>query len=185
MNVDLRPTREEAEDAVRTLIRWAGDDPNRESLIETPARVVRSYEEFFRGYQPYDDGVISKTFENDAYHDVIILRDIDFVSYCEHHLLPVIGKVHIAYIPDGKVIGISKLARIVELFAKRLQLQERLTAQIANYLDHNLNPRAVAVMVEAAHHCMVIRGVNKLNATLRTTHYCGEFTDRTKRAGLF
>ena len=150
-----RPTRQEAEEAVRTLIRWAGDNPEREGLLGTPDRVVRSYLEFFAGYEEDPSEILKRTFEEvEGYDEVVVLRDIRVESYCEHHMVPIIGKVHIGYLPDKRVVGISKLARVVDAFAKRLQIQEKLTAQIANTLQEVLQPRGVAVVIEAAHQCM-------------------------------
>ena len=150
-----RPSREEAEDAVRTLIRWSGDDPDREGLLGTPDRVVRSYEEFFAGYDQDPRDMLQRTFEEvEGYDEVVALRDIRLESHCEHHMVPIIGKVHVGYLPDKRVVGISKLARVVDAFAHRLQIQEKLTAQIANTLQEVLQPRGVAVVIEAAHQCM-------------------------------
>src|SRR6186997_2219780 len=157
-----RPTRVTAENAVRTLIQWAGDDPDREGLRGTPARVVRAYEEWFAGYFEDPREYLQRTFEEVAgYDEIVLLRDIRFESHCEHHVAPIIGKVHVAYLPDKRVVGISKLARLVEVFAKRLQIQEKMTAQIANTLDEVLQPKGVAVVIEAAHQCMTTRGVHK------------------------
>jgi GTP cyclohydrolase I len=157
-----RPSREEALDAVRTLIRWAGDDPEREGLLGTPDRVVRSYAEFFSGYDEDPVALLQRTFEEmDGYDEIVMLKDIRFESHCEHHIAPIIGKVHIAYLPNNRVVGISKLARLVEVYAKRLQIQEKMTAQIANTLDEVLQPKGVAVVIEAAHQCMTTRGVHK------------------------
>src|SRR5215467_514654 len=157
-----RLSREEAEEAVRTLIRWAGDDPEREGLVGTPDRVVRAYEEFFGGYDEDPREMLQRTFEEvEGYDEVVMLRDIRLESHCEHHMVPIIGKVHIGYLPDRRVVGISKLARVVDAYARRLQIQEKLTAQIANTLQEVLQPRGVAVVVEAAHQCMTTRGVHK------------------------
>ena len=173
-----RPTREEAEEAVRTLIRWAGDNPDREGLIGTPDRVVRSYEEFFAGYQDDPAEILKRTFEEvEGYDEVVMLRDIRLESYCEHHMVPIIGRVHIGYLPDKRVVGISKLARVVDAFAKRLQIQEKLTAQIANTLQEVLQPRGVAVVIEAAHQCMTTRGVHKTDVTMVTSRMLGAFRD--------
>ena len=173
-----KPGRAEAEMAVRTLIKWAGDDPDREGLRDTPARVVRSYEEFFNGYGASPKTILQRTFEEtDGYDEIVLLRDIRFESHCEHHMAPIIGKVHIAYLPHHRVVGISKLARLVEIFAKRLQIQEKLTAQIANTIDEVLEPRGVAVVVEAAHQCMTTRGVNKPGALMVTSRMLGAFRD--------
>src|SRR6186997_3192546 len=157
-----RPTRATAENAIRTLIQWAGDDPDREGLRGTPARVVRAYEEWFAGYFEDPREYLQRTFEEVAgYDEIVLLRDIRFESHCEHHIAPIIGKVHIAYLPNNRVVGISKLARLVEVYAKRLQIQEKMTAQIANTLDEVLQPKGVAVVIEAAHQCMTTRGVHK------------------------
>ncbi|MBO6519168.1 MAG: GTP cyclohydrolase I FolE [Rhodospirillales bacterium] len=173
-----RPSREEAEDAVRTLIRWAGDDPEREGLLETPDRVVRSYEEFFSGYDVCPRSYLEKTFEEtEGYDEIVLLKDIRLESHCEHHMVPFIGKVHVAYLPDRRVVGISKLARVVEAFGKRLQIQEKLTAQIANTIDEVLEPRGVAVIVEAVHQCMTMRGVHKPGVSLVTSRMLGAFRD--------
>jgi GTP cyclohydrolase I len=173
-----RPTRQEAEEAVRVLLRWAGDNPNREGLLGTPDRVVRSYEEFFAGYQDDPAEILKRTFEEvDGYDEVVMLRDIRLESYCEHHMVPIIGRVHIGYLPDKRVVGISKLARVVDAFAKRLQIQEKLTAQIANTLQEVLQPRGVAVVIEAAHQCMTTRGVHKSDVDMVTSRMLGAFRD--------
>lgn len=171
-------TREQAEAAVRTLINWAGDDPDREGLIGTPDRVVRAYEEFFAGYDEDPVQMLARTFEEVAgYDEMVLLRGIRLESHCEHHMVPIIGKVHIAYIPDGRVVGISKLARVVDLFAKRLQIQETLTAQIAGAISEVLKPKGVAVIIEAAHQCMTTRGVKKPGVTMVTSQMHGVFRD--------
>jgi GTP cyclohydrolase I len=173
-----RPTREEAEDAVRVLLRWAGDDPQREGLIGTPGRVVRAYEEFFSGYDEDPAALLRRTFEEtDGYDEMVLLRDITFESHCEHHMVPIIGKAHVAYLPDSRVVGISKLARVVEAYAKRLQIQEKMTAQIANAINAELQPRGVAVVVEAAHQCMTTRGVHKPGVSMVTSRMLGAFRD--------
>ncbi len=173
-----RPSREEAEQAVRTLIRWAGDEPTREGLLETPARVVRAYEEFFQGYDVCPRTYLEKTFdETEGYDEIVLLKDIRLESHCEHHMVPFIGRAHVAYLPDRRVVGISKLARVVEAFGKRLQIQEKLTAQIANTIDEVLEPRGVAVVVEAVHHCMTTRGVHKHGVSLVTSRMLGAFRD--------
>lgn len=175
---DTRPSRDEAEDAVRTLLRWAGDDPAREGLIDTPARVVRSYEEFFSGYGVDPQELLKRTFEEtDGYDEMVLLKDIRFESHCEHHMAPIIGKVHIAYLPRTRVIGISKLARLVELYAKRLTIQEKMTSQIANALNDTLQPEGVAVVIEAAHQCMTTRGVHKPGVSMITSRMLGAFRD--------
>src|SRR5665213_992618 len=167
-----RPSRQEAEAAVRTLIRWAGDNPEREGLAGTPDRVVRSYEEFFAGYDEDPREMLRRTFD-----EVVMLRDIRLVSHCEHHMVPIIGKVHIGYLPDKRVVGISKLARVVDAYARRLQIQEKLTAQIANTLQEVLQPRGVAVVIEAAHQCMTTRGVQKSDVAMVTSRMLGAFRD--------
>src|SRR6188474_367088 len=173
-----RPTRQEAEEAVRTLIRWAGDDPKREGLLGTPDRVVRSYEEYFSGYDDDPADVLKRTFEEvEGYDEIVALRDIRLESHCEHHMVPIIGKVHIGYLPDKRVVGISKLARLVDAFAYRLQIQEKLTAQIANTLQEVLQPRGVAVVIEAAHQCMTTRGVHKSDVAMVTSRMLGAFRD--------
>jgi len=169
-----RPTRQEAEEAVRTLIRWAGDNPEREGLLGTPDRVVRSYLEFFAGYEEDPTEILKRTFEEvEGYDEVVVLRDIRVESYCEHHMVPIIGRIHIGYLPDKRVVGISKLARVVDAFAKRLQIQEKLTAQIANTLQEVLQPRGVAVVMEAAHQCMTTRGVHKSGVDMVTNRMLG------------
>jgi GTP cyclohydrolase I len=173
-----RPTREEAEAAVRVLLEWAGDDPSREGLLGTPGRVVRAYEEFFRGYAEDPVELLQRTFaEVEGYDEIVVLKDIGFESHCEHHLAPIIGKAHVAYLPSNRVVGISKLARLVEVYAKRLQIQEKMTAQIANTLDEVLKPRGVAVVIEAAHQCMTTRGVHKPGVTMVTSRMLGAFRD--------
>ncbi|MDE3016654.1 MAG: GTP cyclohydrolase I FolE [Pseudomonadota bacterium] len=171
-----KPTREQAEDAVRTLIRWTGDDPEREGLIDTPKRVVKSYEEFFQGYDTDPAAVLNRTFkEVEGYDEMIVLRDIVFDSYCEHHMVPFTGRAHVAYIPSCKVLGVSKLARLVDAYARRLQVQEKLTAQIAATLHEVLKPRGVAVVIEATHMCMTTRGVHKPGAVMQTSQLLGLF----------
>ncbi len=173
-----RPTREEAEEAVRTLLRWAGDDPAREGLLGTPDRVVRSFEEFFAGYAMDPLALLQRTFEEtDGYDEIVLLRDIRLESYCEHHMVPIIGRAHVAYLPHRRVVGISKLARLVEAYAKRLQIQEKMTAQIANTIQEVLEPRGVAVVIEAAHQCMTTRGVHKPGVTMVTSRMLGAFRD--------
>jgi GTP cyclohydrolase I len=173
-----RPTREEAEDAVRVLLRWAGDDPQREGLIGTPGRVARAYEEFFSGYDEDPAALLRRTFEEtDGYDEMVLLRDITFESHCEHHMVPIIGKAHVGYLPDSRVVGISKLARVVEAYAKRLQIQEKMTAQIANAINAELQPRGVAVVIEAAHQCMTTRGVHKPGVSMVTSRMLGAFRD--------
>src|SRR5579872_2376766 len=182
-----RPSREEAQEAVRTLIRWAGDDPEREGLLGTPDRVVRSYEEFFSGYALDPVDLLKRTFEEtDGYDEMVVLKDIRFESHCEHHIAPIIGKAHVAYLPGTRVVGISKLARLVEVYAKRLQIQEKMTAQIANTLDEVLRPKGVAVVIEAAHQCMTTRGVHKPGIAMVTSRMLGTFrtNDSTRREFL-
>jgi len=171
-----RPSRAEAEEAVRTLIRWAGDDPERSGLIDTPKRVVNAYNDFFKGYEQDPAKVLSRIFDEDSgYDDIVMLRDIDINSHCEHHMIPFIGKAHVAYYPTGKVVGISKLARVVEIYARRLQTQETMTAQITGAIDEALKPKGVAVMIEAVHQCMSLRGVQKPNVATITTKFTGLF----------
>src|SRR5271169_650400 len=173
-----RPTRGEAEEAVRTLIRWAGDDPAREGLSATPGRVARAYREFFSGYDEDPVALLQRTFEEtDGYDEMVVLKDIRFESHCEHHIAPIIGKVHVAYLPNNRVVGISKLARLVDVYAKRLQIQEKMTAQIANTLDEVLQPKGVAVVIEAAHQCMTTRGVHKPGVTMVTSRMLGAFRE--------
>jgi GTP cyclohydrolase I len=176
-----KPSREDAEAAVRTLIRWTGDDPDREGLLATPERVVRAYEEWFSGYGADTSKILGTTFdETDGYDEMVTLRNVRFESHCEHHMAPVIGRCHIAYMPRSRVVGISKLARMVEVYAKRLQIQERLTAQVADTINAVLEPRGVAVVVEATHHCMTTRGIHKTGVTMVTSRMLGDF--RTKSA---
>jgi len=174
-----RPSREAAEDAVRTLIQWAGDDPDREGLAGTPARVVRAYEEWFAGYFEDPREYLQRTFEEVAgYDEIVLLRDIRFESHCEHHIAPIIGRVHIGYLPRKRVIGISKLARLVNVYAKRLQVQERMTAEIANCMNSVLKPHGVGVVVEAAHECMTTRGVHQTGVSMLTSCLLGTFRTR-------
>jgi GTP cyclohydrolase I len=178
-----RPSQDEAEEAVRTLIRWAGDDPDREGLVGTPERVVRSYREFFRGYEQDPYAILRRTFEEtDGYDEMIVLKDMRFESHCEHHIAPIIGRAHIAYLPHHRVVGISKLARLLDCYAKRLQIQEKMTAQIANTLQEVLQPRGVAVVIDASHQCMTTRGVHKPNTSMVTSRMLGAFrTDPSTR----
>ena len=172
------PTREDAEEAVRTLIRWAGDDPSREGLRDTPARVARAYDEFFQGYSLDPEDVLRRTFEETGgYDEMVLIRDIEVESHCEHHMVPIIGKAHVAYIPDRRVVGISKLARVVEIFARRLQIQEKMTVDVASTIDRVLQPQGVAVVIEARHQCMTTRGVHKPGADTVTSHMLGAFRD--------
>jgi GTP cyclohydrolase I len=171
----------EAENAFRTIIRWIGEDPDRDGLVETPDRLVRAYREYFAGYEEDPQEILSKTFsEVDGYDEMIVLRGVSFESHCEHHIAPIIGRVWVGYIPDKRVVGISKLARVVEIFSKRLQIQERFTAQIANAVDEVLKPHGVAVVVKAAHHCMIDRGVRKRGADLVTSRMLGVFRDQAQ-----
>jgi GTP cyclohydrolase I len=173
-----RPSRAEAEDAVRILIRWAGDDPGREGLRDTPGRVAKAYEEFFAGYEQDPREVLARTFsEVEGYDEMIVMNDIRFESHCEHHMVPIIGKVHIGYLPKHRVVGISKLARLVEVYARRLQVQEKMTVQIADTLQEILQPKGVAVVIEAAHQCMTTRGVHKPGVGLVTSRMVGAFRD--------
>ncbi|MCZ6524483.1 MAG: GTP cyclohydrolase I FolE [Alphaproteobacteria bacterium] len=176
-----RPRREEAEEAVRTLIRWAGDDPEREGLRGTPERVARAYEEWFSGYDDDPKAILQRTFEEtDGYDEMIVLRDIRLETFCEHHLAPIVGRIHVAYLPEHRVVGISKLARLVEAFARRLQIQEKLTAQIANTIHEVLEPKGVAVVIEATHQCMTTRGVHKPGAVMVTSRMLGTFRSDPK-----
>jgi GTP cyclohydrolase IA len=175
-----RPSRAEVEEAIGTLIRWAGDDPGREGLINTPERVTRAYEDYFAGYEIDPANLLKRTFEEvDGYDEMVLLRDIRFTSHCEHHMLPIIGSAHIAYLPTNRVVGISKLARLVDAYACRLQIQERLTAQIANTLDKVLKPVGVAVVIEASHACMTTRGIKKPDSTMITSRMLGEFQNNS------
>jgi len=182
-DLHARPSMQEAEEAVRVLIRWAGDNPAREGLRDTPARVVRSYKEFFAGYQADPRELLMRTFsEVDGYDEMIVLKNIRFESYCEHHMVPIIGRAHVAYLPEHRVVGISKLARLVDAFAKRLQIQEKMTVQIADTLNEVLQPKGVAVMLEAAHQCMSTRGVHKAGTDMVTSRMLGSFrTDPSTR----
>jgi GTP cyclohydrolase IA len=173
-----KPSREEAEAAVRTLLRWAGDDPARAGLLGTPARVARAYEEWFGGYGQNPAELLRTTFdETGGYDEVILLRDVGFISHCEHHLAPIVGMAHVAYMPDCRVAGISKLARVVDVFARRLQIQERMTAQIADVIQEVLEPRGVGVVIEAVHHCMTTRGVQKHDSLMTTSRLTGIFRE--------
>ncbi|BBE71273.1 GTP cyclohydrolase I FolE [Oharaeibacter diazotrophicus] len=173
-----RPTREEAEAAVRTLIAWAGDDPTREGLLDTPKRVVKAYGELFRGYDEDPHAVLDRVFEEvSGYDDLVLVRDIPFQSHCEHHMVPFVGKAHVAYYPAEGVVGLSKLARVVDIYARRLQTQETMTAQIVAAIDEALKPRGIAVMIEAEHMCMSMRGVQKAGVSTLTTQFTGVFRD--------
>ena len=179
-----KPTKDQAEEAVRTLIRWAGDDPDREGLIGTPDRVTRSYLEFFAGYSEDPDAYLSRTFEEvNGYDEMVVLKDIRVESYCEHHMVPIIGVAHVAYMPSNRVVGISKLARVVDAYAKRLQIQEKMTRQIAETIERTLQPKGVAVIIESAHQCMTTRGVHKDGVTMVTSTMLGLFrrSDITRR----
>ena len=172
----LKPSRDEAEEAVRTLLLWAGEDIQREGLTDTPARVARAYEDWFSGYKEDPVSFLERTFEEvDGYDELIVLRDIEFESHCEHHMAPIIGHAHVGYLPDRKVVGISKLARVVDAFARRFQVQEKMTAQIANCISDVLNPKGVGVVIEASHQCMTTRGVHKSNVSMVTSQMLGTF----------
>lgn len=173
-----KPSRAEAEDAVRTLLRWAGEDPSREGLLDTPKRVVKSYQEFFKGYHEDPRAILARTFEEtEGYDEIILLRDIRLESHCEHHMVPIEGVAHVAYLPQSRVVGISKLARVVDAYAKRFQIQEKLTVQIASIINEVLQPRGVAVVIEATHQCISTRGVHKPGVSMITSHMLGEFRD--------
>jgi GTP cyclohydrolase I len=177
-----RPSVAEAEAAVRLLLAYAGDDPAREGLLDTPSRVVRSFDEFFAGYADDPASILERTFEEtDGYDEMVLLKDIEFVSHCEHHMVPIIGKAHVAYFPRHRVVGISKLARVVNSFARRLQIQEKMTSQVANAIDDALQPLGVAVVVEAAHQCMTTRGVNKTSVAMVTSKFTGVFREQQCR----
>ena len=181
-----RPSQKEAEDAVRVLLRWAGDDPEREGLLDTPARVAKAYRELFSGYDLAAEDVLGRTFEEVAgYDDIVLVKDIPFFSHCEHHMVPIIGKAHVGYLPDGKVVGLSKIARVVDIFAHRLQTQEAMTAQIAGVIQDVLNPRGVAVMIEAEHMCMAMRGIRKQGSTTMTSTFTGVFRDKPEEQARF
>jgi len=182
----VRPDRAEVEKAVLTLLRWIGEDPKREGLIETPARVAKAYAEMFSGYEQDAAEELGRTFEEVAgYDDIVLMRDLSFHSHCEHHMVPIIGKAHVAYLPDGKVVGLSKIARVVDIYARRLQTQEAMTAQIAGVIQDVLKPRGVAVMVEAEHMCMAMRGIRKQGSTTITTRFTGEFKDNSEEQQRF
>lgn len=182
----VRPSREEAEAAVRTLIAWAGDNPNREGLLDTPRRVTKAYGEFFAGYDQDPKEILERTFkEVGGYDDIVLVKDIPFSSHCEHHMVPFVGKAHIAYLPHDGVVGISKLARLVEVFARRLQVQENLTAQIIDAINEHLNPRGAAVMLEAEHMCMSMRGVRAHGATTVTQRFTGVFAEEKSEQDRF
>ena len=182
-----KPSRAEAEAAVALLLRWVGDDPSREGLVDTPARVIRSYEEFFRGYNEDPAAMLARTFEEvEGYQDMVMLRDIEMQSHCEHHMVPISGKAHIAYLPNKRVVGISKLARVMDSFAMRLQTQETMTAQIANCIQDALEPQGVAILIDAKHQCMTTRGVKKPSVSMVTTQFTGAFsTDEALRERFY
>ena len=182
----VKPTREEAEEAVRTLICWTGDNPDREGLIETPKRVVKAYEEFFEGYNMDPEDVLTKTFEEvQGYDDAVIVRNIRVESHCEHHIVPILGVAHVGYIPNNRVVGISKLARVIEIFGKRLQTQETMTAQIADTIQKVLQPKGVAVVVDASHQCMTTRGIHKTESSTITSRMLGAFRDNPETRSEF
>jgi GTP cyclohydrolase I len=186
MATDEKPSREQAEAAVRTLLRWAGDDPAREGLLDTPKRVVTAFGDWFSGYAEDPRAYLARTFEEVAgYDEMIVLRDIQFESHCEHHMAPIIGRAHVGYLPDGKVVGISKLARVVEAYARRLQVQEKLTAQIADCIHDVLQPRGVGVVIEAAHECMTTRGVHKRGVSMITSSMLGSFREDARTRAEF
>ena len=179
-------SREQAEDAVRVLLRWAGEDPQREGLLDTPKRVVKAYRDWFSGYALDPDDYLARTFEEVAgYDELIVLRDIEFESHCEHHMAPIIGKAHIGYLPDGKVVGISKLARVVDAYARRFQVQEKMTAQIAGCIQRVLQPRGVGVVIVGAHECMTTRGVHKRGVSMVTSKMLGSFRDDARTRSEF
>ena len=179
-------SRAQAEEAVRTLLRWSGEDPQREGLLDTPKRVVKAYEDWFSGYGLDPDDYLARTFEEvEGYDELIVLRDIQFESHCEHHMAPIIGRAHVGYLPAGKVVGISKLARVVEAYARRFQVQEKLTAQIADCIQRVLQPRGVGVVVEAAHECMTTRGVHKRGVSMVTSRMVGSFRDDARTRAEF
>ncbi|KFN42674.1 GTP cyclohydrolase I FolE [Arenimonas metalli] len=181
-----KPSKEEAEAAVRTLLRWAGEDPSREGLLDTPRRVVDAYGDWFSGYGEDPRGYLERTFEEVAgYDEMIVLRDIEFESHCEHHMAPIIGKAHIGYLPRGKVVGISKLARVVEAYARRFQVQEKMTAQIARCIEEVLQPRGVGVVVVGAHECMTTRGIHKRGVSMVTSKMLGDFRDDARTRAEF
>lgn len=177
-DMDKRPSREEAEEAVRTLLRWAGEDPGREGLVDTPKRVTKAYQEFFAGYDQDAHKELAKTFEDiQGFDDMVLVKDIEFVSHCEHHMVPIIGKAHVAYWPDEKVVGISKLARIVDIYSKRLVSQEKMTKQVVDTIEEALKPKGAAVMIDANHQCMSIRGVSKIHSSTSTSMFSGCFKE--------
>ncbi len=180
------PSREDAEAAIRTLLEWAGDDPDREGLIDTPSRVARAYKDWFSGYEQDPLTYLKRTFEEvEGYDEMIVLRDIEFESHCEHHMAPILGHAHVGYLPDNKVVGISKLARVVEAYARRLQVQEKMTAQIANCIQDVLQPKGVGVIIEASHQCMTTRGIHKTNVSMVTSTMLGGFRSDEKTRAEF
>ncbi len=186
MSETSKPTREQAEDAVRTLLRWAGEDPAREGLLDTPKRVVKAYGDWFSGYAIDPDEYLKRTFEEVCgYDEMIVLRDIEFESHCEHHMAPIIGKAHVGYLPNGRVVGISKLARVVETYARRFQVQEKMTSQIANCIQRALEPAGVAVVVEGAHECMTTRGIHKRGVSMVTSKMLGSFREDARTRAEF
>jgi len=181
-----KPTEKEVHDAVRKLLLWAGDDPDREGLVGTPDRVARAYKEFFAGYEQDPEEVLRTTFEEvEGYDEMVLVKDIGVESHCEHHMVPIIGRAHIAYIPNNRVVGISKLARVVDIFAKRLQIQEKMTAQIANAIENVLQPKGIAVVIDASHQCMTTRGVNKPESSTVTSAMRGVFKDNPRTRNEF
>ena len=181
-----KPTEKEVHDAVRKLLLWAGDDPDREGLVGTPDRVARAYKEFFAGYEQDPEEILRTTFEEvEGYDEMVLVKDIGVESHCEHHMVPIIGRAHIAYIPNNRVVGISKLARVVDIFAKRLQIQEKMTAQIANAIENVLKPKGIAVVIDASHQCMTTRGVNKPESSTVTSSMRGVFKDNPRTRNEF
>src|SRR5476651_1743303 len=181
-----KPTREEAEMAIHTLLRWTGDDPSREGLVDTPARVAKAFEDWFSGYDQDPEDYLTRTFEEiEGYDDMVVLKDIRFESHCEHHLAPIIGRAHVGYLPNNKIVGISKLARVVEAYARRLQVQEKMNAQIAHTIQRVLEPKGVAVVIEATHQCMTTRGVHKTGVTMVTSTMLGDFRKNEITRGEF
>ena len=177
-NIDIKVSDKEAEEAFRTILSWVGEDPSREGLLETPKRVMKAYKEYFKGYQEDPSKILDKTFGDvDGYDDMVVQKNISVQSHCEHHMAPIIGKAHVAYIPKERVVGLSKLARVVEVFSKRLQTQERLTMQIANTLMESLDAKGVAVTIDSTHQCMTMRGIKKEQATTVTNYYLGKFKE--------
>ncbi|WP_105985217.1 MULTISPECIES: GTP cyclohydrolase I FolE [unclassified Brucella] len=184
--IHKKPGKAEAEAAVRTLLLWAGEDPDREGLLETPKRVAKAYQELFGGYSESPDEVLGTTFEEVAgYDDMVLVKDISFFSHCEHHMVPIIGKAHVAYLPEGRVVGLSKIARVVDIFARRLQTQESITAQIADSIQRILKPRGVAVMIEAEHMCMAMRSIRKQGSSTITTTFTGDFKEKADQQVRF